>query len=105
MSNTSRPQYNFAVSKVPIYVQPSLTSAEMQFTGATADPNSLAAISQKAQILEMQAVADSEFDPKVPAPRREAKVLSGFCDGSGDMRLALSILLIVGLVGIYRLRK
>ena len=52
----------------------------------------------------MQAVADSEFDAKVPAPRREAKVLSGFSD-AGQTRLALSALLMVGILAIVRLRK
>jgi hypothetical protein len=104
MSATDRPKYDFAVSKVPIYVQPSLTSAESQKVGATEDPNSLAAISEKTQILSMQAIADSEFDAKVPAPRREAEVLQGFSD-AGRTRLALSALLMVGAVAIFRLRR
>ena len=92
---TSIPKYDFAVSKVPVYVQPSLTSAEMQKVGQTSDPDSLASISQKVQVLEQQAVADSEFDAAVPEPRRSAKVISGFCNES-DIRLALVALLIVG---------
>ena len=104
MSATDRPKYDFAVSKVPIYFQPLLTSAESQKVGAMEEPNSIGAISEKTQILSMQAIADSEFDAKVPAPRREAKVLSGFSD-AGQTRLALSALLMVGILAIVRLRK
>lgn len=104
MSSTDRPKYDFAVSKVPIFVQPLLTSAESQKVGAMGDPNSIAAISEKTQILAMQAIADSEFDAKVPAPRRDAAVLQGFTD-SGRIRLALAALLMVGILTIVRLRK
>ena len=104
MSATDRPKYDFAVSKVPIYVQPSLTSAASQKVGAMEDPTSIAAISQKTQILAMQAVADSEFDAKVPAPRRDAAVLQGFSD-SGRTRLALAALLMVGALTVLRLRS
>lgn len=93
--STSTPKYNFAVSKVPIYVQPSLTSAESQKIGETTDTNSLSSISQKVQVLQQQAVADSEFDVAVPEPSRPAKVISGFRNES-DTRLALVALLIVG---------
>ena len=93
---TSIPKYDFAVSKVPIYVQPSLTSAEMQKVGETSDPASLASMSQKVQILQQQAVADSEFDAAVPEPSRPAKVMAGFCSGDSKDRLALIALLIVG---------
>lgn len=72
----------------------------MQRIGETADPNSLASISQRAQILEMQAIADSEFDAKVPAPRRSAKVLEPF---TGPTRLALAALLLVGVTALMRL--
>lgn len=104
MSSTDRPKYDFAVSKVPCYVQPSLTSAESQKVGATEDPNSLASISEKTQILAMQAIADSEFDAKVPAPRRDAKVVAGFMD-HGRTRLALAALLMLGTVTVMRLRS
>lgn len=104
MSSTDRPKYDFAVSKVPIYVQPSLTSAESQKIGNTEDPNSLASISEKTQILAMQAIADSEFDAKVPAPRRDAATLQGFSD-AGRIRLALAALLMVGTITVFRLRR
>lgn len=104
MNSTDRPNYNFDVSKVPIYVQPSLTSAESQKIGETKDPNSLSSLSGMTQILAMQAIADSEFDAMVPAPRRDAAVLQGFSDGSRT-RLVLAALLIVGTVAIFRLRR
>lgn len=104
MSSTDRPKYDFAVSKVPIYIQPSLTSAESQKVGETNDPNSLSSISKKTQILSMQAIADSEFDARVPAPRREAAILQGFSD-AGRTRLTLAALLMVGIVAIFRLRR
>ena len=102
---TSIPKYDFAVSKVPIYVQPSLTSAEMQKVGETSDPSSLASISQKVQILQQQAIADSEFDAAVPAPRRSAKVISGFCSGDSKDRVALVALLIIGGLALLKLSR
>lgn len=102
---TSVPKYDFAVSKVPIYVQPSLTSPEMQKMGETSDPDSLASISQKVQILQQQAVADSEFDAAVPEPRRAAKVVAGFCSGDSKDRLALIALLIVGGLALLKLGR
>lgn len=65
------------IQNIPKEVQPAFTSPESQMAGAKADPNSLAAISERTQVIAAQAVADSEYDPAVPPPRRN---ISGFTD-------------------------
>ncbi len=90
------PQINMAQSNIPSYVQPSLTSPEMQMTGATADPNSIGAVAQAAQVLQAQAVADSQFDPAVPARPKSA---SGFANPQPPASLILIIIAL--LIGIY----
>ncbi len=46
--------------------------------GQLEDPNSVAALSRRAQVQQAQAVTDSEFDPPVPPARK----VSGFQDMS-----------------------
>ena len=70
-----------AVSSVPRQVQPELNSPEMQMQGETNDPNSIAAISRRAQVQQAQSLTDSEFDPPLPPPRK----VSGFVDGPSYM--------------------
>ncbi len=48
--------------------------------GELSDPNSIAAISRRAQIQQAQSVTDSEFDPPIPPPRK----VSGFEDGPNE---------------------
>jgi hypothetical protein len=66
-----------AVSSVPRQVQPELNSPEMQMRGEVEDPNSIAAISRRAQVQQAQTITDSEFDPPVPPARK----VSGFVNG------------------------
>lgn len=70
-----------ALSSVPREVQPELNSPEMQMRGEINDPNSIAAISRRAQVQQAQSVTDSEFDPPLPPPRK----VSGFVDGPSYM--------------------
>ncbi len=65
-----------AVSSVPRQLQPELNSPEMQMRGQLDDPNSVAALSRRAQVQQAQAVTDGEFDPPVPPARK----VSGFQD-------------------------
>ncbi len=90
------PQINMAESTIPAYVQPSLTSPEMQVIGANADPNSIGATTQAAQVLQAQAVADSMYDPAVP-PR--PKSASGFANPLPPTYLILIVVAL--LVGAY----
>ncbi len=69
-----------AVSSVPRQIQPELNSPEAQMRGELSDPNSIAAISRRAQIQQAQSVTDSEFDPPIPPPRK----VSGFEDGPNE---------------------
>lgn len=82
------------LQNIPKEVQPSLTSPESQLQAAAADPDSIAAISMRTQVLAAQAIADSEYDPPVPPPRRN---ISGF-QNYGEQILLLAILLILGLL-------
>ncbi len=70
-----------ALSSVPREVQPELNSPEMQMRGEIDDPNSIAAISRRAQVQQAQSITDSEFDPPLPPPRN----VSGFVDGPSYM--------------------
>ena len=81
------------VQNIPKEVQPSFTSPESQMVAAKADPNSLAAISERTQVIAAQAVADSEYDPAVPPPRRN---ISGFTDYG--RRISFLLLLLVTLL-------
>lgn len=82
------------LQNIPKEVQPSLTSPESQLQAAAADPDSIAAISMRTQVLAAQAIADSEYDPPVPPPRRN---VSGF-QNYGEQLLLLAILLILALL-------
>jgi len=66
-----------AVSSVPRQVQPDLNSPEMQMRGEIEDPNSIAALTRRAQVQQAQTITDSEFDPPVPPARK----VSGFVNG------------------------
>lgn len=77
------------IQNIPKEVQPSLTSPESQMAAAKADPNSLAAISERTQVIAAQAVADSEYDPAVPPPRRN---ISGFTDYGQQISFLLFLL-------------
>jgi hypothetical protein len=90
------PQIVSAHSTIPSYVQPSLTSPEMQMIGATADPNSIGAVAEAAQVLQAQAVADSQFDPAVPA---RPKLASGFANPQPPVTLILIVIAL--LIGLY----
>ncbi len=90
------PQLNMAQSTIPAYVQPSLTSPEMQVIGANADPSSIGATAQAAQVLQAQAIADSMYDPAVP-PR--PKPTSGFANPQPPTYIILIVIAL--LVGIY----
>ena len=90
------PQLNMAQSTIPEYVQPSLTSPEMQVIGANADPNSIGATAQAAQVLQAQAVADSMYDPAIPS---RPKPVSGFANPHPPTYLILIVIAL--LVGLY----
>jgi hypothetical protein len=81
------------IKNIPKEVQPSLTSPESQMAAVKADPNSLAAISERTQVIAAQAVADSEYDPSVPPPRRN---ISGFTDYG--RRISFLLLLLATLL-------
>ena len=84
------------LQNIPKEVQPSITSPESQLQAAAADSNSLAAISMRTQVIAAQAIADSEYDPPVPPPRRN---VSGFQNYRSQIFLIsiLATLLIVML--------
>lgn len=87
------------LQNIPKDVQPSLTSPESQMQAAAADPNSLAAITMRTQVIAAQAVADSEYDPPVPPPRRN---ISGF-QNYGQHWILVSILatLLIVMLALY----
>lgn len=87
------------LQNIPKEVQPSITSPESQMQAAAADPNSLAAISMRTQVIAAQAVADSEYDPPVPPPRRN---VSGF-QNYGRHRILVAILttLLIVILAVY----
>jgi hypothetical protein len=95
------PQIVSAQSNIPAFVQPSLTSPEMQMPGATADPNSIGAVAQAAQVLQAQAVADSQYDPAVPARPKSA---SGFTNPQPSILLIL-IVIVVALALYFYVRR
>ena len=90
------PQINMAQTNIPAYVQPSLTSPEMQVVGANSDPNSIGAVAEAAQVLQAQAVADSKYDPAVPS---RPKSTSGFANPQLPTYLILIVLVLI--VGLY----
>lgn len=55
-------------NQVPIMVQPDLSDPVMQMKGQKEDPNSVASLNVRAQVLQAQAIADSKYDPPVPPP-------------------------------------
>jgi hypothetical protein len=61
--------------QVPTAVQPDLSDPAMQMKGQKEDPNSVASLNTKAQVLQAQSVADSRYDPKVPPPSSTAPFL------------------------------
>ena len=87
------------LQNIPKEVQPSITSPESQMQAAAADPNSLSAISIRTQVIAAQAVADSEYDPPVPPPRRN---ISGF-QNYAQHRILIIILatLLIVILAIY----
>ena len=90
------PTLNMAQTTIPAYVQPSQTSPEMQVIGANADPNSIGAVSQAAQILQAQAVADSMYDPAIPSRPKSA---SGFANP--EVPTYFILIVIALMVGLY----
>jgi hypothetical protein len=69
----------------------------MQIIGANADPNSIGATAQAAQVLQAQAIADSQFDPAVPA-RPSQKTASGFTNPALSLADILLILLLIIII-------
>lgn len=57
-----------ALTEVPKQVQPVINSPEAQMPGIENDPNSIAAIAKKAQVLQGQSITDSMYDPPLPPP-------------------------------------
>ncbi len=53
--------------QVPTAVQPDLSDPAMQMQGQKEDPNSVASLNTKAQVLQAQSIADSRYDPPAPA--------------------------------------
>ncbi len=92
-----------ALTEVPKQVQPVINSPEAQMPGVQNDPNSIAAIAKKAQVLQGQSITDSMYDPPLPPPA--GGTASGFTNyGPGiarDNMWSRIILFITFLAIIY----
>ena len=73
--------YRMAYSEqraVPTMIQPDLSDPVMQMKGQKEDPDSIASLSTRAQVMQAQSMADSRYDPSVPSsgsPRTKAPFL------------------------------
>ncbi len=89
-----------ALTEVPKQVQPVINSPEAQMPGVNNDPNSIAAIAKKAQVMQGQSITDSMYDPPLPPAGT-----SGFTNyGPGiahDNMLSRLIMFIAVLAIIY----
>ncbi len=61
--------------QVPTAVQPDLSDPAMQMPGQKEDPNSVASLNTKAQVMQAQSVADSRYDPPAPVSGSKAPFL------------------------------
>ncbi len=91
-----------ALTEVPKQVQPVINSPEAQMPGVQNDPNSIAAIAKKAQVMQGQSITDSMYDPPLPPAGGSASGFTNYGPGiAHDNMWSRIILFIVFLAIIY----
>jgi hypothetical protein len=93
-----------ALTEVPKQVQPIINSPEAQMPGVQNDPNSVASIAKKAQVLQGQSITDSMYDPPLPPPAgTSASGFTNYGPGVAHDNLWSRIILFIAFLAIIYL--